>query len=155
MGSSGRQWFLKLHTFLLHIGFRPSTADPCIYIRNTHGKLIILSVYVDDLALFSPNPETISEVQALLMARFSMKDLGEFRTYLGLHMVSDSESFTVHVAPYIAQLVAQYIPEPNIRLPVLLSPEPTSDVPSGSLVGSLSYIAVVARPDIARAVLSL
>jgi hypothetical protein len=94
-----------------------------------------------------------------------MKDLGELRTYLGLHMVSDSESFTVHVAPYIAQLVAQYIPEPsppvltpadpNIRLPVLLSPEPTSDVPSGSLVGSLSYIAVVARPDIARAVLSL
>ena len=54
---SGRQWFLKLHTFLLHIGFRPSTADPCIYIRNTNGKLIILSVHDDDLALFSPHPK--------------------------------------------------------------------------------------------------
>jgi hypothetical protein len=87
-------------------------------------------------------------------------------------MVSDSDSFTVHVAPYIDQLVAQYIPEPappvltpadpNIRLSVLMGPEPTSDefrfmqtVPYGSLVGSLSYIAVVARPDIARAVHSL
>ena len=101
-----------------------------------------------------------------------MKDLGELRTYLGLQMVSDSDSFTVHVAPYIDQLVAQYIPEPsppvltpadpNIRLSVLMSPESTSDefrfmqtVPYGSLVGSLSYIAVVARPDIARAVHSL
>jgi hypothetical protein len=35
---SGRQWFLKLHTFLLRIGFRPSTADPCIYIRNTKAN---------------------------------------------------------------------------------------------------------------------
>ena len=87
-------------------------------------------------------------------------------------MVSSSDSFTVHVAPYIDQLVAQYVPEPsppvltpadpNIRLSVLMGPEPTSDVfrfmqtaPYGSLVGSLSYIAVVARPDIARAVHSL
>ncbi len=101
-----------------------------------------------------------------------MKDLGELRTYLGLQMVSDSDSFTVHVAPYIDQLVAQYIREPsplvltpadpNIRLSVLMGPEPTSDefrfmqtVPYGSLVSSLSYIAVVARPDIARAVHSL
>ncbi len=71
------------------------------------------------------------------MARFSMKDLGELRTYLGLQMVSDSDSFTVHVAPYIDQLVAQYIPEPsppvltpadpNIRLPILMGPESTSD----------------------------
>ena len=71
------------------------------------------------------------------MARFSMKDLGELRTYLGLQMVSDSDSFTVHFAPYIDQLVAQYIPEPsppvltpadpNIRLSVLVGSESTSD----------------------------
>ncbi len=43
-----------------------------------------------------------------------------------------------------------------------MGPEPTSDefrfmqtVPYGSLVDSLSYIAVVGRPDIARAVHSL
>ena len=54
------------------------------------------------------------------MARFSMKDLlGELRTYLGLQMVSDSDSFTVHVATYIDQLVAQYIPEPS---PPVLTP---------------------------------
>jgi hypothetical protein len=55
----GRHWFLKLHTFLLNIGFQPSTADPCIYIRNTNGKLLIFSVYVDDLALFSSHPEAV------------------------------------------------------------------------------------------------
>ena len=72
-----------------------------------------------------------------------------FRTPNG----SDFDSFTVHVAPYIAQLVAQYLPEPsptvlmpadpNLWLSVLMGPEPTSDefrfiqtVPYGSLVAA-------------------
>ncbi len=51
-----------------------------IYIRNLNGKLIILRVYVDDLALFSPHPDAIQEVQGLLMSEFAMKDLGALHT---------------------------------------------------------------------------
>ena len=40
------------------------------------------------------------------MNRFEMKDLGEISRYLGLEVERTDTTFTYHVAPYIAELVA-------------------------------------------------
>jgi hypothetical protein len=169
---SGRQWYLKLHQFLLAHQFTPSLADPCIYFTRINGTLLVLGVYVDDLAIFSPSQTAIDEVTAKLMTRFSMKDLGTVQQYLGLHITTDDTSFTFHLAPYIKELAAQYLTDvhapvltpadPKVRLkasrgPVLNSAEHQrmQNLPYSALVGSLAYIAVVARPDIARIVHTL
>ena len=169
---SGRQWYLKLHQFLLANGFTSSVSDPCIYYTRIHGKLLVLGVYVDDLALFSESETALDDVTRLLMNRFSMKDLGSVQQYLGLHIRTDDNSLTFHVAPYIQELAAQYLTgvhvpvltpaDSKVRLKASPGPAPTSDEfrtmqqrPYGALVGSLAYIAVVARPDIARIVHSL
>ncbi len=96
---------------------------------------------------------------------------GSVQQYLGLHIRTDDTSLTFHVAPYIQELAAQYLT--GIHAPVLTpadpkirqaSPGPVStseqfkvmqQYPYGALVGSLAYITVVARPDIARIVHSL
>ena len=107
-----------------------------------------------------------------LTHRFAMKDMGEISRYLGMEIVRSEETLTYHVAPYIAELVAQYLPnchppvlspaDPTVRLSAHTQVIPGSDeeaymrtVPYMSLVGSLSYIAVNVRPDIARAVHTL
>ena len=86
-----------------------------------------------------------------------------------MEIVRTEETLTYHVATYIAELVAQYLPdchppvlspaEPAVRLSAHAQVIPGSDeeaymrtVPYMSLVGSLSYIAVNVRPEIARAV---
>ena len=106
------------------------------------------------------------------MSEFAMKDLGDLHTYLGLHIDRTPEHLTFHLGPYIEKLVAQFLPDltppvmtpadTNIHLSRLMEPAPDSEefqfmqtVPYGSLVGSFSYIAAVARPDIARAVHAL
>ena len=106
------------------------------------------------------------------MNRFAMKDLQEISRYLGLEVEWTATTFTYHVAPYIAELVALYLPDEQppvlspadsgIRLSARACPAPESDeqhfmqsVPYDSLVGSLSYIAVAVRLDIARAVHTL
>jgi hypothetical protein len=119
---SGRQWYLKLHQFLLAHQFTPSLSDPCIYFTQINGKLLVLGVYVDDLALFSSSQTAIDEVTASLIMRFSMKDLGTVQQYLGLHITSDDTSFTFHVAPYIQELAAQYITD--VHAPVLTPADP-------------------------------
>jgi hypothetical protein len=134
---SGRQWYLKLHQFLLANHFTSSVADPCIYYTRLHGKLSVLGVYVDDLALFSESETALDDVTRLLMNRFSMKDLGSVQQYLGLHIRTDDTSLTFHVAPYIQELAAQYLTgvhvpvltpaDPKVRLKASPGPAPTSD----------------------------
>ena len=169
---SGRQWFMKLHKFLVANGYSPSVVDPCIYLRRSATGFVAIAVYVDDLAVFSSSAQLLSDTKSCLMTRFKMKDLGEISRYLGLEVERTETSFTYHVAPYIAELVAQYLPDdhppvlspadPGVRLSARACPVPGSDeerfmasVPYDSLVGSLSYIAVAVRPDIARSVHTL
>ena len=169
---SGRQWFMKLHQFLVANGYSPSVVDPCIYLRRSATGFVAIAVYVDDLAVFSSSAQLLSDTKSCLMTRFKMKDLGEISRYLGLEVERTETSFTYHVAPYIAELAAQYLTDdhppvlspadPGVRLSARACPVPGSDeaifmasVPYDSLVGSLSYIAVAVRPDIARAVHTL
>lgn len=49
---SARCWNKALHAVLLELKFKPSTADPCLYIRYEKPTVIIL-VYVDDLLIGS------------------------------------------------------------------------------------------------------
>jgi hypothetical protein len=66
----------KLYQFLLANQFTPSVSDACIYYTRIHGKLLVLGVYVDDLALFSESETALNDVTRLLMNRLSMKNLG-------------------------------------------------------------------------------
>jgi hypothetical protein len=106
------------------------------------------------------------------MNLFAMKDLGKISRYLGLEVERTEMSCTYHVAPFLAELVAQYLPDgdppvlspagPGVKLSARTYPAPDSDehmfmqsIPYDYLVGSLSYIAVAILPDLARAVHTL
>ena len=49
---SGRVWYQKLRDALLELGFKPSAADPCVFICSHDGHLSIIFTHVDDLGLF-------------------------------------------------------------------------------------------------------
>ena len=48
---SGRVWYQKLHDALLELGFKPSAADPCVFIRSHDDDLSIVFTHVDDLGI--------------------------------------------------------------------------------------------------------
>ncbi len=116
---SGRLSFLKLHNFLVANAYQPSIVDPCIYLRRTVTGFVAIAVYVDDLAIFSSNEQLLRDTKDCLMNRFAMKDLGKISRYLGLEVERTATTFTYHVAPYIAELVALYLPDDR---PPVLSP---------------------------------
>jgi hypothetical protein len=118
---------------------------------------VAIAVYVDDLAIVSSDETLLRDTKECLMNRFAMKDLEEISRYLGLEVERTETTFTYHVAPCIAELVALYLPDthppvlsptdPGIRLSARVCPAPESEehhfmqsVPYDSLVGSLSYI---------------
>ena len=70
---SSRCWNKVSTEFMMSIGYHQSTADPCIYVRDT----CIVAVYVDDLIIATKTPEEMQEVKQLLNSQFQMKDVGE------------------------------------------------------------------------------
>ena len=74
------------------MGFAQTSSDPCIYIAKG-GEPFIIRIYVDIILLAGKNNKQISEVKLALAERFDVKDLGELNYFLGVKIVSKSQSW--------------------------------------------------------------
>ncbi|GJZ26520.1 cysteine-rich receptor-like protein kinase 8 [Tanacetum coccineum] len=73
---SNRQWFKKLTTFLISIGFKQRYVDTSLFSLNKDGKFTTLLVYVDDILIADNDKKSIQEIKANLNEKFNIKDLG-------------------------------------------------------------------------------
>ena len=83
---SPRQWYAKLHKFLLNANFTRLYSEPNLYIRKTKSELIILLLYVDDLPIAGTFEKEILEVIKELQHHFLIKHLGSLEHFLGIHV---------------------------------------------------------------------
>ena len=63
---SPKCWNELLHSFLISIGFCQTGADPCVYVKEERG-LIILAVYVDDSIIASEFENELHDVKMHLL----------------------------------------------------------------------------------------
>lgn len=169
---SGKVWADCLTEFLLSIGFTRSDADPCLYTKHEPGTtdVTIVAVYVDDLICAASNTELLEDLKSKIGARFKIGDARELTWCLGMEIIRDRKNRTLEISleRYIKDMLEAHsmtnchpvlMPaDPSVKLTKAMSPESKDDdryVPETkyqSLVGSLMYAAVTARPDIAYAV---
>ncbi|CAI7815833.1 unnamed protein product, partial [Closterium sp. NIES-53] len=128
-----REWHDTLRTTLAALGFAPSSADPSLFLRtdNTLPPFYAL-VYVDDLVFAIADTEALALVKAKVQKRHICIDLGELRSYLGLHITRDRARRTITL--------------PQLYM-VHQSVEPSG--PYLELVGCLMYLMTCTRPDLA------
>ena len=72
-------WHEHIKAGLLLRGFRQSKVDPCLFIEGT----VILVLYVNDAALFSPDSAAINRKITSLKQSFELTEEGELQDYLG------------------------------------------------------------------------
>lgn len=80
------QWNKKLSDFLLLLGFKQSLADCALFTHQQNISFTITVIYVDDILLTGNSILFIDHVKAALHAKFSIKDLGQAKYYLGLEI---------------------------------------------------------------------
>ena len=160
-----RIWFKTLTDFLESLGYHPIPEDPSVY-RNKEQNVYV-AIYVDDLLILGPNKPAISTLKKNLSDRFHMKDLGPVAYYLGLKIQRDRPNKTVRLSQktYLRKILtdlnmnslrgAQNPMDPNL----ILEPAPKDYIATDSYklryqsaVGSLMYLMLGTRPDIAFAV---
>jgi len=70
---------------LSNLGLVCSFANDCLYIKKEKEKIVLLVlVYVDDMAVSGPNGYYIVSFKELLGNDFEITDLGELKFMLGI-----------------------------------------------------------------------
>lgn len=158
-----RCWYDKLSGELAKLGLLPSKADPAMFIRNDNRGVVYALVYVDDTIVASEKLEVVEAVKTDIGRCFKVRDLGEARVFLGMHIEWDGKGgIVLSQRKYVDQLLQRYQMEGtkprSTPLPAgyKYSVEDESEVLSNatefrSLVGGLNYLATNTRPDIAYA----
>ena len=161
---SPRCWNAALDSQLKKLGFVQTSSDPCIYIAK-EGEMCIIAVYVDDIILAAKSDERLAEVKKYLTDCFEVRDMGELHHFLGMKIVQFCETGDVWIGqPAYAGSILQKFSmdaakgadtpvDANVKLMKAVDSDESVDQELyQSAVGSLLYLSVATRPDIAYAV---
>lgn len=161
---ASRQWNAKLTQFLSQSGYTQSKADYSLFTKSTPHSFTAILVYVDDLVLARTNITEITLMKELLDRKFSIKDLGDLKYFLGFEIARSNKGINLCQRKYAVDLLNDtgMLPAKPCSTPMdsklrlhKNSGEPFSDPSSyRKLIGRLPYLTHT-RPDISFAVSNL
>jgi histone deacetylase 1/2 len=158
-----RAWHTKLKAELELMGCVASLADPGLYLLHKKEHTIYVLVYVDDILVAGRDTQSINEFVTSLQGTFDTRDLGYPSVFLGMELVKEHGTGNLKItqARLTQQLVnkhgltsakARSTPmDPSCKLVKVGTPL-DGTAPYSELVGSLLYLSICTRPDIAQAV---
>ena len=160
---SPRCWNEALDKYLVSLGFNQSTSDPCVY--TSKDGSVILAVYVDDIILATKNECQMKEIKQKISNKFSATDMGELSYFLGVTVDQNTSQDCVWIGQpsYTKRIIEKFNMEnckpvsTPVEMGVKLSKASDNDgiIDQNryqSAVGSLLYLSIWTRPDIAFAV---
>lgn len=158
-----RVWHGKLSEELAVMGFKPSAADPALFIKASSPVTYLLT-YVDDIVAITGDSKALADIKAKIMDIFEARDLGPATFFLGMDIHRDRQARTISLGQNRLTMdlldkygMAECKPlstplNPSIKLTKDGEPLDTSTHGYSQLIGSLMYLSVCTRPDIAQAV---
>ncbi|CAH9145017.1 unnamed protein product [Cuscuta epithymum] len=154
---ASRNWYHKFTQALNGIGFRQSRADHSLFIFRQGLVTTFALIYVDDVILAGNDVSHISSIKGYLNNKFSIKDLGKLKYFLGIEVARSPEGFVLSQRKYTLHILKEsgllagrpslFPMEQNLKL----RPDDDSQLVDASsyrrLIGRLLYLTVT-RPDI-------
>ncbi|GAA0158004.1 transmembrane signal receptor [Lithospermum erythrorhizon] len=127
-----RQWN---HEFTLNIatyGFKQSPYDHCLFIIHKPDCFMVLVVYVDDILLASSSKLEIQKIKDFLHDKFTIKDLGVAKYFLGIEIARTTAGMYVTQRKYNTYIIADMkLTEANTTQTPFLSDWNPNDENSG------------------------
>lgn len=156
---SPRLWNERFNSFILSLGLKRSESDSCLYIHITKDGKLFLLIFVDDMIIISNDLEVIKLIKKNLSAEFEMTDMGEVKTFLGIHIDRDvnkgvmklsQEQYSKDILTKFEMINCKPSGTPmEVKLKLINGSIETSSKPYRELVGCLLYLSLTTRPDLA------
>jgi len=159
---ASRAWYNKIEAYFLHNGFERCFCEHTLFTKSAkEGKILIVSLYVDDLIYTGNDRGMCNEFKNSMMSMFDMTDLGKMRYFLGIEVLQSTHGIFICQRKYAQEVLARFnMMECNaVKNPIVpgtkLSKMDTETKANASLfkqaVGSLMYLTAT-RPDLMYAV---
>ena len=165
---AGLAWWRTLRESMIELGFENLTSDAGLYIFKDERGYVIAVIYVDDAIFCGPNKSLVQELKAKFMQRWEVRDLGDVTEFLRMRIVKIGRTINIDQCDYLktvlqrcgmqnaksaaTPLPAGYMPEAAPQ-DAIIDPELRSRYQT--VIGSLLYLTLGTRPDIAFAVTKL
>jgi hypothetical protein len=158
------QWWRALDKSMAEMGFRQLKSDSEIFaLFGLNGIKVVVIVYVNDAIFLGPNIRDVNMAKDLFMKRWECRDLGTMKEFLrmtilrrGTTLILDQKEYLHTVLERFGMQNAKSVPTP---LPSGYAPLNNTDPVDEKLhnryqqvIGSLLYLMLGTRPDIAFAV---
>ncbi len=157
-----RQWLGKINSFLTEeLEFKACSYEPCLYFRHKENKIVIIVLYEDDLLIAGNSRSVLDDVKKELSSQYKMKDLGEAKEFLGICITRDRGQNVLRIdqSLYAYKILERFHMEnakgcdspmsTNLDSLTEESEPLSTEFPYRESIGSLMYLALVTRPDIA------
>ncbi len=103
-----RAWHDKIAESLVTIGFRMLYANHSLYVRKSDEGIVVITIYVDDLIIGGDNGKEVEHVKHFLKQKFDMKDLGEFKFFLGIEVIRTVKGIWLSQRQYALDMLSKY-----------------------------------------------
>ena len=96
--------------YLRSAGYKPSTADTCIYIKQEGERYVLLAIYVDDILIASNNTSMLQKEKVQLSEKFDVVDQGEAHYILGIPIKRNRSAGTMSLSQpmYIENILKRF-----------------------------------------------
>jgi hypothetical protein len=144
--------------------FVASSVDAALFRGIVDGEIVWLLVWVNDILVATEGEERITTVKAHLTAKFEVRDLGPATYFLRMELSRDRKARSLNLTQkkLMGELISWYgLADARARSVPLAAgeklkkegePLDTVRFPYSECVGSLLYLSVCTRPDIAQVV---
>lgn len=160
---SARCWNQRFTDFLQAFGLTATDADSCVFVNRPNQRKVIFAIYIDDGLIAAKDDSDIAALLDHLQHEFEI-EVFEARVFLGLQ-IDQQADYSVHInqAAYTTKVLTKFnmVDAAPVSTPAdsSVKPDHTQDerqsvtkYPFREAVGSLMYLAIATRPDIAFAV---
>ncbi|KAI3776447.1 hypothetical protein L1987_46232 [Smallanthus sonchifolius] len=158
---ASRNWYHKFTSTLEEMGFKQSLADPSLFTYKTDVVHAAVLIYVDDVIMVGDDINKIRDTKAELHRRFTIKDLGNLKYFLGIEVARTKDGIVLSQRKYTLDILrdmglegcrpSAFPMEQGLKLDKGENDERVDAGQYRRLVGRLLYLQAT-RPDIAYSV---